>query len=196
MTPFKELIEQQRTSTGPLAKGELRFRFIDRLMTAKDLGNVIGGFPISVLATPAKHAYLYHAGFYTFDLPAVRPGETVEQSIEDVYTGRNHVMMSVIPSRQSDVPVVGACLLQALTGWVYSPIEDRTPFKVQLAPAGTEWEGRERDMYDKLLAAIEAHVGAVAFVPPNAPQPMKEILPSASTREPLASNRFRRGKRV
>jgi hypothetical protein len=124
---------------GPLAKCDLRYNFIDRLMTTKDLGDAIGGFPIAVVATAERHAYVHHTGMYTYDLPQIGPGETVEQSIDDVYTGRNQLLLSVLPSRQSDVPVVAAYLLQARTGWVYSPMEDIRPFKIALAPAGPEW---------------------------------------------------------
>jgi hypothetical protein len=105
---------------------------------------------------------LHHSGFYTYDLPAIHAGETVEQSIEDVRTGRNHLMLSVLPSRQAGVPVVGACLLQAGIGWVYSPMERVDPFKIELAPAGFDVEGREQEMWGRLQDAIEEHVQAVA----------------------------------
>ena len=60
----------------------------------------------------------------------------------------------------SDDPVVGACLLQARTGYVYSPIEQPAPFRVELL-RDNAWEGREQEMYGVLRKAIEEHVRAV-----------------------------------
>lgn len=163
--PFKELIEAARVAPddSPLARGDLRFRFLDRLTTAKDLGDSIGGFPIAVSATLSEHRYLAHTSAYTFELPPIQWGETAVQSIDEVYTGSNHFTMSVMPSRTADVPVVGVCLLQACTGYVFSPIEHYLPFKVELAPAGAEWEGSEREMFNRLQDAIDSHAAAVTI---------------------------------
>ena len=43
-------------------------------MTTKDLGDAIGGFPIAVVATAERHAYVHHTGMYTYDLPQIGPG--------------------------------------------------------------------------------------------------------------------------
>jgi hypothetical protein len=163
VVPFQELIAHHLNvpPTGSIAKCDLRFSFVDRLMTGRNLGNTIGGFPVAAFATPEQHRYVHHTGTYTYDLRQIGPGETVEQSIADVYTGRNYFQLSMVPSSRPDVPVVGACLLQACTGWVYSPIQDIRPFKIALAPAGTEWEGRHQEMFAKLQAAIEEHVDAL-----------------------------------
>jgi hypothetical protein len=45
---------------------------------------------------------------------------------------------------------------------VYSPIERVDPFKIELAPAGFNLEGREQEMWGRLQDAIEEHVQAVA----------------------------------
>lgn len=118
---FQSVIDQYLNSLrdGTLTTGDLRYHFLDRIMTAKGLGNTIGGFPIAAVASPGRRAYLHHSGFYTYDLPEIPPSTTVEQSIEDVYTGRNHFTLAILPSSRSGLPVVGACLLQARAGWVF-----------------------------------------------------------------------------
>jgi len=74
--PFKELIENARNPTDDRSQisSELRFRFFDRLATAKDLGDAIDGFPIAVLATPAEHKYLAHTAGNTFELRPIQMG--------------------------------------------------------------------------------------------------------------------------
>lgn len=59
------------------------------------------------------------------------------------------------------MPVVGACLLQAGIGWVYSPMERIDPFKIQLAPPGSDLEGLQHQMLGRLQEAIEERVEAV-----------------------------------
>jgi hypothetical protein len=80
--------------------------------------------------------------------------------MDQVYTGDGHFQLSIVCSDFGDVPVVGACLLQARTGYVYSPIERPEPFKIELL-SERAWEGREQEMYRVLREAIEEHVRAV-----------------------------------
>lgn len=161
-TPFRDIIDRARTSaeTSPLSRSELRNRFIDRLMTNRDLGAHVGGFPIAVHAIPEGHRYLAFSGGYTYKFPTLRWGEVTHQPIEQVYTGDGHFEMSVIPSDTINVPVVGACLLQARTGFVFSPIERPEPFLIPLAAPNLAWKGHEREMYDVLKTALAAHVTA------------------------------------
>jgi len=60
-----------------------------------------------------------------------------------------------------ECPLLGACLLQAGVGWVYSPMESVDPFRIELAPAGFYLEGREQEMFGRLKKAIEEHVETV-----------------------------------
>lgn len=158
--PFVSLIEEARNSvdTGPLRKSELRLKFVYRLMTNKDLGSSVGGFPISVEALPTAHRYLGITGTYTYKFPALKWGEETHQPIEQVYSGDGHFMFSIVPSQISDVPVVGACLLQARQGYVFSPLEEPHAFRIDLLPENTEWEGKEQEMYKHLNDAISQHV--------------------------------------
>lgn len=73
--PFKSLIEQARVSSSvePLKDSNLRLRFSDRLMTNKDLGNSVGGFPIAVQATASDHRYLPLSGTYIYEFPPLIP---------------------------------------------------------------------------------------------------------------------------
>ncbi|MGJ4859506.1 hypothetical protein ACN6KF_005533 [Labrys sp. La1] len=157
--PFYERVEAARVSTegGPLGRSDLRSRFIDRLMTNKDLGDHIGGFPTAVEATSEGHRYLGCSGFYTFKFPALKWGEETHQSVEEVYSGEGHFQLSVMPHSESDIPVMGVCLLQARTGYVYSPLRQPSGRSIKLTDR-TEWEGHEAEMYAVLRHAMNEEV--------------------------------------
>lgn len=161
--PFKDMIEQARPVTDdlPLGRSELRHRFFDRLMTNKNLSPVVGGFPIAVIASPAGHRYLSGSGVYTYKFPDIEWGKETHQSIEQVYSGDGHFELSIVPSEHLDVPVVGVCLLQARTGYVYSPIEDPEAFRVTLAPHDEPWAGQQQRMHGILKQAVADHAAAV-----------------------------------
>ncbi len=161
--PFKDLLQNCRSSADDKsAHGDLRSSFIDRVSTTKSIGDVVGGFPVAMIGTPEHHRYPHHSFFYTFDMPPIRWGETVEQSIDDVYSGINHFQVSVMGNDQSDAPVIGVCLLQARTGYVYSPIEQLEAIKVPLLEDGIKWEGREEEMFAKLRKAVAEHTTSAA----------------------------------
>ena len=130
-------------------------------MTNKDVGPHVGGFPIAVEALPTGHRYLFCSGGYTYKFPELKWGEVTYQPIEQVYTGDGHFTLSVVPSEALDVPVVGACLLQARMGYVFSPTEQPEAFHVRLAPRNSLWEGTEQQMYAILKEALAFHVAAV-----------------------------------
>lgn len=159
---FKEVIQKARETAqqGRPARGHLRNKFIDVILTGKHGEATVGGFPIAVVGTMQDHHYAAHTGVYTYKFPELKWGETTYQSMDQVYSGDGHFQLSIVPSAVSNVPVVGACLLQARTGYVYSPIEQPEPFKVELQRDGV-WEGKEREMYRVLEEAIEERVRAV-----------------------------------
>lgn len=68
----------------------------------------------------------------------------------------------MIGNDQSDAPVIGICLLQARSGYVYSPIEQPEAIKVPLLEYGVEWEGREQEMFAGLREAVAKHTTSVA----------------------------------
>ncbi|KSV76012.1 hypothetical protein N185_16320 [Sinorhizobium sp. GW3] len=140
----------------------MRSRFFDRLLTNRDLGDSIGGFPVVVGATVEKHRYLAQSGFYTFKFPELRWGEDTHQPVEQLYTGDGHFEIGVMPPKIPNVPVFGAYSLQARTGYVYSPLEDPEAFRVPLWPHGEPWEGHEAGMYEVLGRKIAEHVATVA----------------------------------
>jgi hypothetical protein len=153
--PFRVYVEAARLSTEdcPLGKGALRSRFINKLMTNKDVGNQIGGFPTAVEATSEKHRYLACSGFYTYKFPPLKWGEETQQSVEEVYSGEGHFQFSVMPLLESDIPVMGACLLQARTGYMYSPLRWPSGQAIKLIDR-TDWEGHEDAMYRVLRQAL------------------------------------------
>lgn len=157
--PFYERVEAARVSTedGPLKRSDLRSRFIDRLMTNKDLGDHIGGFPTAVEAKSEGHRYLGCSGFYTFKFPALKWGEETHQSMEEIYSGEGHFQLSVMAPSESDIPVMGVCLLQARTGYVYSPLRQPAGRSVKLTDR-IEWEGHEAEMYAVLRQAMDEEV--------------------------------------
>jgi hypothetical protein len=161
--PLRGLIDNARRSTDnkPLRKSDLLFRFIDLLLMGKHLHHGVGGFPMAVEAMPTGHRYIGCSGSYNYKFTEPRSGEENYQSIEDVYTGDGHFRFSVIPSKNSDMPVVGACLLQARMGYVYSPMEKAEPFSIPLAPADSLWAGKETQMYKVIKTALSDHVVAV-----------------------------------
>jgi hypothetical protein len=163
--PFKEMIDRARADTRePLSKGVLRTKFVDVIMTGKHGEASVGGFPIAVWATAAGHRYVGHDGGYTYEFPPLW-GRTTVQSMEQVYTGQGHFRLAIMASESMDVPIVGACLVQARRGYVYSPIESPQcpePYTIDLLPGEEKWEGREREMYAALRAAIAKHVEVVA----------------------------------
>lgn len=160
---FKEVIEKARQTTAHErpARGHLRSKFIDIILTGKHGEVTIGGFPTAVVATMQDHHYAAHTGAYTYKFPEMKWGETTHQSMDQIYSGDGHFQLSIVPSTASDVPVVGACLLQARTGYVYSPIEQPEPFKVVLL-RDSAWEGKEKEMYRVLHEAIEERVRTVS----------------------------------
>jgi hypothetical protein len=161
---FRDIIDQARTSRNdePLKSSDLRSRFNDKLMTNKGLGPYVGGFPIAVEALPTVHRYVGCSGGYTYKFPELKWGAVTHQPIEQLYTGDGHFTLSVVPSEAIDVPVVGACLLQARMGYVFSPIERPEAFSVRLAPPNSLWKGKEQQMYSVLKEALASHVVAVA----------------------------------
>ncbi|MBB3917713.1 hypothetical protein [Rhizobium fabae] len=161
VSPFAELMDKARTDTDSLFKGDLRFRFFDRLLTNKDLGDTVGGFPVAVGASQGEHRYLAHSGFYTFKFPTLKWGEETHQDVDQVYTGDGHFALGVIPPSVSGVPVFGAYSLQGRIGYVYSPLEAPEAFRVQLWPNGQPWEGHEQKMFATLRRELEKHVDAV-----------------------------------
>ena len=180
--PFQSLIEQARffDPTETLKDSNLRFRFSDRLMTNKDLGPSVGGLPIAVQATASDHRYLFLAGTYTYEFPPLRPGEQVQQPIEQVYTGRGHFGLYVVPSQAVNTPVVGGCLLQARMGYVFSPIEKPEAFRVPLLPSTVEWEGHEQQMLEVLQRELATHVGRVRLQSlPERSCPKRHPLPAS-----------------
>jgi hypothetical protein len=161
---FKELIQKAREAAAQerLARGHLRHKFIDIILTGKHGEVAVGGFPIAVVATKKDHHYAAHTGAYTYKFPEIKWGETSYQSMDQIYSGDGHFQLSIVPSAAGDVPVVGACLLQARTGYVYSPIEQPEPFKIELLRESA-WEGREQEMYGALRDAIEERVRTVSL---------------------------------
>lgn len=153
--PFREYVEAARLSTenGPLRRGDLRGRFIDKLMTNKDLGDQIGGFPTAVEATSEKHSYLGCSGVYTYKFPPMKWGEEMHQSAEEIYSGEGHFQFSIMPLLESYIPVMGVCLLQARTGYVYSPLLQPSARAVKLLDRA-DWEGYEDEMYGVLRQAL------------------------------------------
>lgn len=160
--PFKEVIQKARDTAVQErpARGHLHSKFIEVILTGKHGELTVGGFPIAVVATMQEHHYAPLCCAYTYKFPEIKWGETTYQSMDQVYSGDGHFQLSIMRSEMSDVPVVGACLLQARTGYVYSQIEQPEPFKVELL-RDSAWEGREREMYGVLREAIEEHVRAV-----------------------------------
>jgi hypothetical protein len=157
--PFSKYVEAARLSTedGPLRLSDLRSRFIDKLMTNGDLGDHIGGFPMAVEATREGHRYLGCSGVYTFKFPTLKWGAETHQSIEEIYSGEGHFQFSVMPISQSDIPVLGVCLLQARTGYVYSPLCQTSARSVKLTDQ-TEWDGHQDAMYAVLREAMGEEV--------------------------------------
>lgn len=157
--PFEELVEAARVSNedGPLKRSNLRTRFIDRLMTNRGLGDHIGGFPTAVEATSEGHRYLSCSGFYTFKFPALKWGEETHQSIEEVYSGEGHLEMAMMAPSRSDIPVMGVCLVQARTGYLYSPL-CRQPARLIKLIDQQKWAGHETAMYAVLRQAMDEEV--------------------------------------
>jgi len=161
--PFKELIDKARDADAQdFFKSELRSRFFDRLLTNKELGDHIGGFPVAVGATSKCHRYLFHHGAYTYTFPTLKWGEETHQPIDQVYSGDGHFELGIMPPDVPNVPVLGAYSLQARIGYVYSPIENSQAFPVPLWDQGKPWHGHESEMYDTLRKAITEHVAKVA----------------------------------
>ncbi|MDR7031257.1 hypothetical protein [Rhizobium rosettiformans] len=167
-SPFHSQVEAARISTedGPLRQSNLRSRFIDRLLTNKNLGDVIGGFPTAVEATSAGHRYLTCSGFYTYKFPTMKSGQEIHQSVEEVYSGEGHFQLSVMPIIKSDIPVMGVCLLQARTGYVYSPLLRPSGRSIKLLDR-TEWEGYETEMYRTLQKAMDEEVETLSRMFPK-----------------------------
>jgi hypothetical protein len=159
--PFRDLINQALADNQPLSKSNLRYRFIDRLVKGKYVQHGVGGFPIAVEATPTKHRYLGSNGSYTYKFPQLRWGEETYQSDEEVYTGEGHFIFSVLPSEAVDTPCVGACLLQARLGYVFSPMGQPEAFEISLGTPDSLWLGKEQQMYNVLKHALASHVAAV-----------------------------------
>lgn len=159
---MKWYIERARSirESKPLRNRELRTRFVDKLLTTRGIGPTVGGFAIAVEAVATGHRYLGHSAFYTYKLD-LKWGKETHQSEEQVYSGDGHFEYSVHPSKYNNVPIVGVCLLQARTGYIYSPLEQVHPFRVPLAPPDLNWIGHERQMYRALDAEIESHVSIV-----------------------------------
>lgn len=157
--PFRHAIQEELLAghDADLFRGTLRHMFMDRLLTQRHVGDGIGGFPIIVSATPHSHQYMMGSAGYDYKLNIIW-GQVTEQPWEQVESGDGHYRFIIMPSEQPDVPVVGACLLQARTGYVYSPIEQPEPFPVPLIAHNERWEGREQEMFGVLQAAIEEHV--------------------------------------
>lgn len=153
--PFSKCVEAARVSTEdtPLKRSDLRSRFIDRLMTNKDLGDHIGGLPTAVEAKLEGHRYLGCSGFHTSKFPTLKWGEETYQSMEEVYSGEGHFQLSVMAPSERDIPVMGVCLFQARTGYVYSPLRQPSGRSVKLT-ARIEWEGQEAEMYAVLRQAV------------------------------------------
>jgi hypothetical protein len=160
--PFRDLIDKARADHERLAKSELHFRFIDTLLQNKLAHVGVAGFPMAVLATPTGHHYLGSSGNYTYEFPALESNTVTHQPIGQIYTGAGYFMFHVISSGASDIPVVGACLLQARLGWVFSPMESDEVFEVTLAPPGTPWMGKEPQMFNVLRQALDDHVAAIS----------------------------------
>jgi hypothetical protein len=161
--PFRDLIEKARTASDePLFKSDLRSRFFDRLMTNRNLGPHVGGFPIALGATAEAHRYLGQSGFYTYKFPKLEWGKTTYQSVDEIYSGEGHFQLSVTPPEMPDVPVVGVSLLQARTGYVFSPLKHDQAVRILLIEANEPWEGKEQEMYGKLKLSIAEHAAAVA----------------------------------
>lgn len=159
---FKDVIEFDRSAKDQnLTRGNLHTKFLDRMLTGHGLGPHVGGAPIVVEATSERHRYLGCTGAYTYEFPVLWGRET-HQSIDQIYTGQGHFQLSVMPSQRSDVPVVGVCLLQARTGYIYSPLDAHAESIVELAPAGSDWEDRQQEMYETLRARIEHHAQRIA----------------------------------
>lgn len=194
--PFKEIIEKARDTAAQErpARGYLRGKFLDVILTGKHGEETVGGFPIAVVATTQDHHYAPHTGGYTYKFPEMKWGETTYQPMDQVYSGDGHFELSIVRSEKSDVPVVGACLLQARTGYVYSPIEQPEPFKVELLRHST-WKGREQEMYRALRNAIEEHVHAVGLSGQTAMSGQSEKTPE-STRDDSAHRADGEPKRI
>jgi hypothetical protein len=130
-------------------------------MQNKDLGPYIGGFPMAVEAMPTGHRYLGCDGGYIYNFPDVPWGGVGHQSPQQIYTGDGYFTLSIFPN-EPNVPVVGACLLQERTGYVFSPIEQSDAFRIRLAPPYSSWIGQENVMYQTLRRAVADHIAAVA----------------------------------
>lgn len=102
-----------------ICKGDLRSRFLDRLMRNRDLGPHVDGFPIALGSAPEAHRYLGQSGVYTYKFPKLEWGKATYQSVDEIYSGED--ISSGAPShrRCPNVPVVGVSLLQARTGYVF-----------------------------------------------------------------------------
>jgi hypothetical protein len=164
--PFRDLIDEARTpeSGTALRHSKLRHRFSERLMTNKVTLPHVGGFPIVVDATPQGHRYLGFEGAYTNKFPDLKWGDEAHQPIDQVYSGESDFKIAVVPSNVADVPVVGAYLVEARTGFIYSPMEFPEVFSIPLAPPDFDWPGDEQQLYDVLNREIASHVSAVGEI--------------------------------
>lgn len=60
--PFKDLLEKCLSCADDRsAHDDLRSSFVDRVLTLKDVGDVIGGFPVAMIGTPEHHRYPHHS---------------------------------------------------------------------------------------------------------------------------------------
>jgi hypothetical protein len=161
--PFKALIDRARSSpeTGPLNQSDLRYKFMDKLLTNNNLGSTIGGFPITLHANAERHAYLRASAHYTFKFPEMLAGEDTVQPLEQVYTGDGFYHFYIVPSDVHDLPIVGVVSLQARTGFIYSPIRSVEAIRVSLLADSLDWEGKEQAMFNLFKQELEKHVAAL-----------------------------------
>jgi|GEM_PF-4236986 len=155
---FKDAIKKAIDSQKRLLDSDLRTYFYDRLLTGQNIGEKIGGFPVTIYATNESHNYMPFFGSYTYKFPKLKSGMPTYQEINQVYTGDGHFEFGILPPETPNLPVLGAYSLQAKMGYIYSPIEQVDPYCIRLWPSDQPWEGHEDEMLQILKKAINDHV--------------------------------------
>ncbi len=123
------------------------------------LSDVVGGIPMSLLASPYGHCYNNYAGAARWDKIHFGADGSVSQ---DPLEQGAHMQWgyNVQPSKLRGVAVVGAYIVEANIGYIYSPIEFDEAQKV-VFPLGFSRSQQVKDSLAELSELVEARAASV-----------------------------------
>jgi hypothetical protein len=160
-TAINAKIEKRFEPTGNPTNDSMNFRlaFIAAFTDRRDRPDAgVGGFRLSLHATPDNHAYKSHSLSDSWKPIELVWGTTTYEDEQDLLTGEWSFRHDSVTTEEPGLAVLAVELPQAKTGYVYAPLSEDDPKPIKLLDHDGPYPQHQDEIHQAMREALEAKV--------------------------------------